>query len=157
MTRRAPGYGRFRSAAVAVSAAILGALLAVTAIAPAQAETTTTANPWTYQMTDPTKDGLVIRGTTGSNNPFIVYDPYVQPIVAVGEYGGFKVFGDCSAVNRGDDVYHSQVTLCADEPVASVCVRNGQLWIGGAGGHVWRCADLDGPGGPSPFAWWMAL
>jgi hypothetical protein len=149
--------GRARYLLAGVAAVLLATLLTLVAVqGPARADSATvTGNPVVVQMTDPDADGLVVHGTTGTNNPLIVYDPYLQPIVAVGEYGGFKVFGDCSAVNRGDDVYHSQVTLCADEPNPAVCVRNGQLWIGGVAGKVWRCADLDG--GAWNGGWWEVL
>jgi hypothetical protein len=99
-----------------------------------------TGNPWTYSMSNANADGLVIRGSNGTNNPLVVFDHLNQPIAAVAEAGGFKVFGDNIGVNPGSDIYHSQVTISPDDPIASVCVRAGQLWVGGPAGHVWRCA-----------------
>jgi hypothetical protein len=105
---------------------------------------TTTGNPWNYTMTNPNADGLVIHGTTGTTNPFLVFDHLGQPIAAIGEAGGFKVLGDCSSVNLGSDIYYSQVTMCGTDPNPSICVRAGQLWLGGAGGHLWRCESRNG-------------
>lgn len=118
---------------------------------PATASTAT-GNPWTYQMTSTTADGLVIRGTSGTNNPLIVFDRLGQPIAAVGEAGGLKVFGDNIGVNTGSDIFHSQVTISPNNPDPAVCVRNGQLWVGGPAGDIWRCANLGGG-----YAWWPAL
>lgn len=122
---------------------------------PARAATSTDSNTWTYTMTNPSADGLVINGTTGTNNPLIIKDHLGQPITAVGEDGGLKVFGDNLAVNAGSDIYHSQVTMSPSNPVAAVCVRSGQLWMGGPDGHVWRCADLDG--GTWTGGWWQVF
>lgn len=122
-------------------AVAVGAGLTAATPNPANA-TTVTGNSWTYQMNNPAADGLIIRGTSGTNNPLIVFDRFNQPIAAVGEAGGFKVFGDNIGVNAGFDIYHSQVTISPTDPAADVCVRAGQLWLGGSDGHIWRCVSV---------------
>jgi hypothetical protein len=132
---------RRRSFLCLAVAAIVGASVTLVGVAEsATADVGPPANPWTFSMNDPRADGLVIHGTGGNSNPFIVFDRYGQPIAAVGEAGGLKVFGDNIGVNPGSDIFHSQVTISPGDPVAAVCVRPGQLWLGGPEGHVWRCA-----------------
>jgi hypothetical protein len=139
----------------AVAVAVAAMVVSLSQPPAAHASSTQTANPWTLQMDNPAADGLVVRGTTGTNNPFVVFDHLGQPIAAIPEAGGFKVFGDNIGVNPGSDIYHSQVTISPNDPDNNVCVRSGQLWIGGSG-HIWHCVDLDGSG-PSPLAWWQWL
>ncbi len=137
----------------AVTVAVAAMVVAFGQPPAAHAASTTTANPWTLQMDNPTADGLVVRGTTGTSNPLLIFDRFGQPIMGVGEAGGLKVYGDNLAVNAGSDVYHSQVTISPTDPDATVCVRAGQLWMGGTAGHVWRCQSLYG----GPLGWWQIL
>lgn len=140
--------------AVALLIAAAAAVAGLTAPHAAQASSTTTANPWTMQMTDGTQDGLVVRGTTGTSNPFLVFDRLGQPIFGVGEAGGAKVYGDDLSVYAGSDIFHADTTISPNTPNPAVCVRPDQMWIGH--GHIWHCEDIDGSG-PSPLAWWQWL
>jgi len=134
-------YVRLVLAAAAAILVCVGLTVAGVVVSPARATTSAVGgNPWTFSMNDPNADGLVVRGSTGMANPFIVFDRFNQPIAAVGETGGFKVFGDNIGVNAGTDIMHSQVTISPNGPSANVCVRPGQLWIGGSAGRIWRCA-----------------
>jgi len=61
----------------------------------ATASTNTTGNPWNWTMTNPSKDGMTVKGVHNSlNQIFTVKDPYGAPIVSVGHVGGLSVFGD---------------------------------------------------------------
>lgn len=145
-------FRRLRLVLTLVVAVAAGAVATVSLTPPpAGAESTTTGNPWTFTETSDQAEGLRINAAEGANGqPLIVYDYLNQPIFAVNRAGGAAVFGDDFRVLRGDDIYHGQTTLSADNPNPAVCVRNGQLWIGGVEGHAWRCADLGGG-----YGWWQ--
>lgn len=147
-----------RRFAVPVLAATLGATVAVGLAgpgAPAGAQVTT-PNPWVFTETNPAAEGLRINAAAGANGqPFIVYDYLNQPIGGFNRAGGFWVAGDNISNFAGNDIFHAQTTISPDNPNPAVCVRAGQLWIGGPDGRIWRCADIDGTG-PSPLAWWWA-
>lgn len=121
---------------------------------PASATTSTGGNPWTYQATSTTQDGLVVQGAAGTGDPslFIVKDHLGQPIFNILAAGGAAVMGDDFRVMAGSDIFHGQITVSASNPNPAVCVRAGQLWIGGPAGDIWRCANLGGG-----YAWWPAL
>ncbi len=150
---------RIRPLAVPTLTATLGALLGLglssTVARPAIAQTVP-SNPWVFTETNPAAEGLRINAAAGANGqPFVVYDYLNQPIGGFNRAGGFWVAGDNISVSPGNDIYHAQTTISPDDPNPAVCVRAGQLWIGGTEGGFWRCADLDGSG-PSPLAWWPA-
>lgn len=112
--------------------------------------TTTTSNPWVFTETDDQAEGLRINAAEGANGqPFIVYDHLGQPIFAINRAGGAAVLGDNFGVFAGSDIFHAQITISPDPPNSAACVRNGQLWIGGPSGNIWRCADLGGG-----YGWW---
>ncbi|MCK9929431.1 hypothetical protein MXD62_19985 [Frankia sp. Mgl5] len=141
---------------LALLAFLLVAAISVVAVAavsqsPASAESTDTGNPWVFQETDDQAEGLVIRAAEGANGqPFIVYDYLNQPIGGFNRAGGFWVAGDNISNFAGSDIYHAQTTISPDAPNGAVCVRNGQLWIGGPNGQIFRCANLGGG-----FGWWL--
>lgn len=127
--------------------ALFGGVTAGTAIA-------VDGNPWSFVMNNQTGDGLVLVGSDGTNsNILLVKDHLNQPIFSVLKAGGASVLGDDFRVMSGADPLHGQVTISPLNPNSAMCVRGGQLWIGGPNGGIWRCADLDGTG-PSPLAWW---
>jgi hypothetical protein len=136
---------------------LVAAMLVLFAVqTPARAESETDGNPWSMTMDGP-GDGLVLTGDDGPENDHILvaYDYLMQPVAGIGEDAGLWVMGDDLRVISDVDVYHAQVTISPYAADPAACVRNGQLWVGGPGGQIHRCADLDGPGGPSPFAWWL--
>jgi hypothetical protein len=137
----------------AVGMLVAAMLLLVAVQSPAQAETSTTA-PMTITMEE-AGDGLTLVGDDGPENDSIllVKDHLDQPIFSILEAGGAAVLGDDFRIL--DPNLHARVTLSMYEPNPAVCVANGLLWIGGADGRVWRCADLDG--GTWNGAWWVAL
>lgn len=84
-----------RSAARLIAITATLCALAMPLGSAVQAQTIAGPNPWTYTMTDGTKDGVVINGVPNSlSQIFLVKDPYGAPIFAVGHVGGATVFGD---------------------------------------------------------------
>lgn len=151
-----PRFVRARYLLAAVVGMLVAALLVVFAVqSPAQAESSVDGNEWSMTMTEP-GDGLVLVGDDGPENDHILvaYDYLGQPVAGIGEDAGLWVMGDDLRVIHDADPFHAQVTISPYAPDPAVCVRNGQGWVGGPGFNLWRCGDLDGPGGPSPFAWW---
>lgn len=119
---------------------------------PAEAETTTDSNPWTYTMSADAPGMRIYGSTGGDNRVFETFDHLAQPIFGVNEAGGAWVADDEFRVFDGGDIYHGQITISPFWPRTEVCVRNGQLWVGGPSGQIWRCADLDG--GEWNGGWW---
>lgn len=131
--------------ALAVLAAFAAMLLAGSARAGA-------ANPWHYRMANPdtAQPGMVVHANGGANGQvFEVRDHAGQPIFAVNKAGGVAVLGDAFRVMDGSDPYRGQVTVSPYPPDPAVCVRDGQLWIGGPAGGLWRCTTAPGPAAPA--------
>lgn len=152
-----PRLVRARYLLAGAVAALLAAMLVLLAVqTPAQAESSTDGNPWSMTM-DGAGDGLVLTGDDGPELNQILYaqDHLLQPVAGIGEHGGLWAAGDCISDFAGFDILHAQISICPDGPNPDVCVRNGQLWIGGPDGRIWRCADLDG--GAWNGAWWLAV
>lgn len=137
----------------AVLVAVAALAVSFTHTPTARAAAATNANPWAMQMSVPTQDGLVITGVAGSSSQALLVKDYLnQPIFTVSQAGGAAVMGDDLRVLDGSDIFHGQITISPDNPNSAVCVRNGQLWIGGPGGGIWRCANLGGG-----FGWWPVV
>ncbi len=113
----------------------------------------TGGNPWVFQQTNQTAEGLRINGSGGPNGQLlIVYDRLNQPIFWVNKDGGAFVGGDNISVMDGYDIFNPRVRLSPHYPDPDVCVRKGQLWIGGPRGRIYRCSDPDGDG-PRGYRW----
>lgn len=98
---------------------------------PSKADTTTTGNTWYYNMTDPNKDGMELKGVQGSlKQIFEVKDPYGAPIFSVGHVGGANVYGDMLRVFAGNDIFDPtaiihpdgsiEITSYASNPVVNI-------------------------------------
>lgn len=107
-----------------------------------QASTNTTGNPWTYQMTNPLADGMEIVGVQNSSSNLESWFDYAgAPIAAMGQEGGFKVFGDNVSVNPPGNIFQSSVVL-HDTGGVTLAV-NGPTLYGGSGPPNMACQTGD--------------
>jgi hypothetical protein len=138
-----PGVrGRFTRRRVAVLVALMGLAGTLFGVGVAQADLPTA---WTQTITTPANgsaNGLLITGpTSGLVNLFEIKDGFDQPIAAVGNDGGLKVFGDDLGVYgaRGGvflpEVYFTPDTITA----GAACPLANQVAISGQDGSFWRC------------------
>lgn len=114
------------------SALALAALVAVAVpLAGSTAQATTTGNPWTWTVTNPSQDGMVINGTAGSlKQIWTIKDHLGAPIASVGEVGGLGVYGDRLAVFPPSSVTNPVIVL-GDDGRISITGPNAGVYIDG--------------------------
>jgi hypothetical protein len=122
--------------------AMVATFAALTASFTAGASTTAPTsppNPWEYQMTDPNNDGLVIHGVPGSlHNLSTWFDAYGNPVAAVGQVGGFSVFGDSISTFAPGNIFKPEVQL---HDTGGVTLSTGGPTLnGGASAPAGTCA-----------------
>src|SRR2546421_12767596 len=101
---------------VAAATAAIVATVA-TATAAAVASTSATNNPWTFTMTNPNQNGLVIHGNSNqalSAQSLEVFDGFGNPIFSIPPAGGPAVYGDNFRVTPPGDVFNYVVRLNSD-------------------------------------------
>jgi hypothetical protein len=99
--------------------------------------------PTPASATNPTINATAVKITADSgqvdSSPLEVDDHLGQPIFGVLRARGAYIAGDQFPVLASSDIYHGQITTSPSQPDQTVCVRAGQLWIGGTQGAIWRC------------------
>lgn len=115
--------------AATVASAVAGAVLASTLTGaptataaprpvptpPRPAVLVTTDNPWTFQLTNPGVDGLVVRGVANGTGQLVqVFDHAGNPIFSVPPFGGPAVFGDDLRLFPTGSVFGQSLTLRFD-------------------------------------------
>lgn len=109
----------------------LGVLAMPLADSSAQATTATTGNPWTWTVTNPNADGMVINGTAGSlKQIWTIKDHFGAPIASVGEVGGLGVYGDRLAIFPPSSVTNPVIVL-GDDGRISITGPNAGVYIDG--------------------------
>lgn len=132
--------GRLHVIVAVVAGALLMALAAQPGT-PAQAQTTTVDNPWTFQMTNPGQ-GLVIVGPTSGNTQLLELRDYLgNPIFVCNAAGGCAVLGDDLSTFGGGDVFNPTNRLLSGGGV--VIGRNGPTLYGTQGNPAGACSPGD--------------
>lgn len=106
---------KIRRLAVASGIAFLGFSCSASV---GQARTMPGPNPWVYNLSDPTKGGILINGVKNSGTQILeIKDPYGQPIFGVGHFGGASVYGDHFRVFGGNDIFHPVIDIGPDSHI----------------------------------------